>query len=131
MNETQHISIYINCPADKAYQFISNPANLPLWASGLSGGIKLIENDWISESPMGKVIVRFVAKNNFGVLDHEVILESGISFQNPMRVISNGGGAEVTFTLFKTNEMNREKFEVDAAWVKKDLLKLKSILEGA
>ena len=79
---------------------------------------------------MGKVIVRFFAKNNFGALNHEVILESGMKFLNPMRVISNGSRAEVTFILFKTQDMNMEKFEADTAWIKKDLLKLKSILEG-
>lgn len=30
-----HISVSINCPVDKVYEFASNPENLPKWAAGL------------------------------------------------------------------------------------------------
>jgi hypothetical protein len=34
------ISISINRPAARVYEFASNPENLPKWAAGLSGSIK-------------------------------------------------------------------------------------------
>ena len=73
----KHISISINRSAAQVYEFASNPENLPKWAAGLSGSIKKVNEDWIAESPMGRVKVKFAEKNKFGVLDHEVTLPSG------------------------------------------------------
>jgi uncharacterized membrane protein len=75
---TKHISVSINRSAAKVYEFASNPENLPKWAAGLSGSIKKNDEDWIAESPMGRVKVKFAEKNKFGVLDHEVTLPSGV-----------------------------------------------------
>jgi hypothetical protein len=79
---------------------------------------------------MGKIRIKFAEKNTFGVLDHEVILESGVRIENPMRVIANGEGSEIFFTLIRQPEMSDEKFEEDAKWVEKDLKILKGLLEG-
>ena len=35
---------------------------------------KKVNEDWIAESPMGTVKVKFAEKNQFGVLDHDVTL---------------------------------------------------------
>ena len=59
----KHISVSINRPATQVYEFASNPENLPKWAAGLSGSIKKVNEDWIAESPMGKVKVKFAEKN--------------------------------------------------------------------
>jgi hypothetical protein len=66
----KHISVSINRTPAQVYEFASNPENLPKWAAGLSGPIKKVDEDWISESPMGRVKIKFAEKNNFGVLDH-------------------------------------------------------------
>jgi hypothetical protein len=129
MHATKHISVSIHRPPNEVNEFASNPNNLPRWASGLSGSIRKTGEEWIADSPMGKVKIRFTDQNRFGVLDHEVTLESGVSFYNPMRVIPNGSGSEVIFTLFKTPGMSDEKFTADAEWVAKDLRKLKALLE--
>lgn len=130
MKQVKHISQFINKSAADVYAFTSNPENLPKWASGLAGSIMKVEGDWVANSPMGEIKVRFAEANNFGVLDHDVILESGVTFHNPMRVVPNDDGCEVTFTLFQQPEMTDAKFAEDASLVGKDLKKLKSILEG-
>lgn len=38
--KSRHVSASISRPTDEVYDFSSNPENLPLWASGLSGAIK-------------------------------------------------------------------------------------------
>ncbi|KAF0218475.1 MAG: hypothetical protein FD174_2936 [Geobacteraceae bacterium] len=78
---------------------------------------------------MGKVKIRFAERNRFGVLDHDVILESGVSIHNPMRVVRSGNGSEVTFMLFRREGVSDEEFSADAEWVEKDLRILKKILE--
>jgi hypothetical protein len=62
----KHISVSINRSAAQVYEFASNPENLPQWAAGLSGWIKKINEDWIAESPMGGVKIKFAEKNKFG-----------------------------------------------------------------
>lgn len=128
--EVRYIHAYINRDPKDVYEFASNPKNLPKWAKGLSGSIVQENGEWIAESPMGKIKVRFVEKNNFGVLDHEVELESGIRVYNPMRVVAHGKGCEMSFTLFRQPDMSDSKFQEDAEFVQRDLNTLKNLLES-
>jgi hypothetical protein len=129
MYQVLHISVSINRPPNEVYAFVSNPENLPKWATGLGGSIRNVHGEWIADAPMGQVKVKFADENQFGIVDHEVVLESGISIHNPMRVIANGEGSEVFFTLIRQPEMSDEKFAQDAKWVEKDLGILKGLLE--
>ena len=129
MYQVLHISVSINRSPNEVYAFVSNPENLPKWATGLGGSIKNIHGEWIADAPMGQVKVKFADENQFGIVDHEVVFESGIKVYNPMRVIANGEGSEVFFTLIRQPEMSGEKFAQDAQWVEKDLGILKGFLE--
>lgn len=84
---------------------------------------------WISHSPMGKVRVKFSPPNPFGIMDHDVTLENNQTFHNPFRVLKNGDGSEVVFTLYRQPDMSEDDFLRDAQMVESDLLTLKSILE--
>src|SRR5688572_19068223 len=125
----KHISVSINRSAAQVYEFVSNPENLPQWAAGLSGSIKKVNEDWIAEAPMGRVKVKFAETNQFGVLDHDVTLPSGVKVYNPMRVFQNHDGSELVFTLYRRSDMSDQEFAEDAKSVEKDLLKLKTLLE--
>lgn len=132
MHTVQHISIYIDRSPNDVYEFASNPENLPLWAAGLaSSTIRKDGDTWVTEAPFGKVRVKFADKNSLGVLDHDVEIESGRIFHNPMRVVPNGGGSEFIFTLFRQPEMSEEQFLADKVAIEDDLGKLKQLLEGS
>ena len=73
--------------------------------------------------------IKFVGHNEFGVLDHYVNPPPGLQILNPMRVVANGSGSEVLFTLFQSPNMSEEKFAEDARLVERDLRTLKTILE--
>jgi uncharacterized membrane protein len=126
----KHISVAINRPATDVYEFVSHPGNLPKWAAGLSGSIRKVGEDWIADSPMGAVKVKFADKNKFGILDHDIILPSGVSVYNPMRVFPNGDGSEVVFTLYRRPGMSEQMFAEDAKAVIRDLQALKVLLEN-
>jgi hypothetical protein len=127
--DVRHVSVSIARTPSVVYAFASNPANAPAWASGLAGAITRVGSEWIAESPMGQVKIRFADQNGFGVLDHEVTLPSGVAIHNPMRVMANGEGSEVVFSLFRLPGVSDAKFAEDASWVMKDLETLKRMLE--
>ena len=127
--ESRILSIVIVCPPRKVYEFVSNPENLPRWAAGLCKSVRKSDSGCIADTPQGPVKIRFVEKNDFGVLDHYVKLASGVEVYVPMRVVLNGSGSEVIFTLFKTPGMSDKQFAEDADMVERDLKTLKSILE--
>lgn len=129
-SNSRHISIYINRPSTEVYEFAADPHNLPKWAAGLAGA--KVERDgerWFTDSPMGRVTFTFAPRNDFGVLDHDVTLPSGERIYNPLRIISDGDGCEVIFTLRQRPDMTDEEFERDAGAVAKDLTALKSLVK--
>jgi hypothetical protein len=126
----RHISVSINRSLEEVYSFASNPLNLSAWAAGLSGSIRQEGSEWIAESPMGTVKVKFAEKNNLGILDHYVTLPSGAIVYVPMRVVQNNSGSEVIFTLFRLPDMSEDDFSRDGELVERDLKTLKTILEG-
>jgi uncharacterized membrane protein len=127
--KSRHISISINRSAGEVYEFASNPENLPKWAAGLSSSIKNVNGEWIAESPMGTVKVKFADKNRFGILDHDVTLPSGETSYNPMRVFPNKDGSELIFTLYQRPGMSDKDFRNDEEQIKEDLERLKSLVE--
>jgi hypothetical protein len=48
-----------------------------------------------------------------------------------MRVIPNGAGSSVIFTLLRRPGVSEQQFDEDARTVEKDLTTLKGLLEGA
>jgi hypothetical protein len=126
-----HISEIVERRVDDVYRYASEPSRLPEWAAGLSGSIEQADGQWVAESPMGRVLIEFAPRNDFGVLDHVVVLPSGDRVYNPMRVIPLGDVSEVVFTLRRQPEMSDEAFERDEAAIRADLRTLKAVLEAA
>jgi hypothetical protein len=129
--ESKHISQSIERPAADVYRYAVDPANLPAWAPGLGSAVENIDGNWFVETPAGPAGFAFVERNELGVLDHEVTLPSGDVIYNPMRVVPDGGGSEVVFTLRRLPGMSNEDFERDAGLVQADLTRLKQLLEAA
>ena len=112
------------------YAFAADPRNMPLWASGLATGLRPDGDDWIADGgPLGDIRVRFAPPNDFGVIDHVVTLPSGLAVENALRVVPNGDGAEVMFTLLRQPGMDDAAFESDAAHIARDLDALAALME--
>ncbi|MEX1028145.1 MAG: SRPBCC family protein [Candidatus Paceibacterota bacterium] len=124
------ITVQIDRPSADAYEFASNPENLPQWVKSFCLSVEKSDDGWLMETPGGFVGIRFVHANDFGVLDHVVTLPDGQSVLNPMRVVSNGDGSEVMFTLFQLPDMPDDQFAKDAGMVEADLRTLKSVMEA-
>ena len=106
MSQSVHISERINRSPAEVYAYVSKVENLPHWAQGVTPEMN----------------IRFATQNAFGVLDHWASVD-GQTFYNPMRVIEDGAGSEIVFTL-------RDGSEADRAAITEDLATLKRILES-
>jgi uncharacterized protein YndB with AHSA1/START domain len=124
------LSVSIDASPERVYAFAADPLNMPKWAAGLGRSISRIDARWVVETPSGVVTVEFAPNNAFGVLDHTVTLPDATQVYLPVRVVANGSGSELVFTLFQTAQMSDAQFEQDAALVAADLRTLKGLLEA-
>jgi hypothetical protein len=117
VNESRHVSVWVDVTVQQAYAFIADVANMPRWAEGLD---------------LSEATVEFAPANDFGVVDHLVRLTGGV-FHNPMRVLAPMVGerpCEVVFAVRRRPEMTDAEFDADAAAVEADLQALRRLLEG-
>ena len=129
-SRSRFISEWIDRAAGDVYEYASDPANLPNWAPGLGSSVENVDGQWFVETSEGRVGVAFAPANAYGVLDHEVTLPSGDVIYNPMRVVPDGDGCEVVFSLRRLPDMSDEDFARDAGLVQADLTRLKRVLEA-
>jgi hypothetical protein len=129
MFESRTLSVRIKRDARDVYDFAAVPEHFPPWASGLGTALTRVNGAWLAQTPQGPMKVRFTERNALGVLDHYVTPELGPEVYLPLRVIANGRGSEVFFTLFRLPDLSDEKFAEDAEWVRRDLTALKTLLE--
>ncbi|MBM7059467.1 SRPBCC family protein [Pseudomonas sp. UL073] len=128
--DSQTLSVHIRRDPHSVYAFTAQPENFPRWATGLGKGLEQVDGEWFADTAQGRVRLRFSPANAFGVLDHYVYPAPGIEIYVPLRVIANGDGCDVVFTLFRQPDMDDASFAADADWVRRDLEALKQLLES-
>jgi hypothetical protein len=106
-----HITQSIDLPPREVVEVASD---LSRWAAGVGPDMT----------------VTFRAGREFGILDHDVEL-GGQAFHNPLRVLENGDGSEVVFTLYRRPGVTDAEFEADRAAIRTDLATLRDICEDA
>jgi uncharacterized protein YndB with AHSA1/START domain len=127
--EVRNITVSIRRSPGDVYAFITNGENVPRWAAGLGTKIRRVDGEWLAEGPIGSVRVRFAAPNDLGVADHDVVLATGATVHNPIRVVPNGTGSTVIFTLLRQPAVSPQQFNQDAKTVQNDLETLRALLE--
>lgn len=123
------LNISIGCPPDRVAALVSDPRNLPRWATAFCRSVRQLDGQWVADTPQGPVTIRFVPPNPFGVLDHYVGPSRGVEIHVPMRVVPNGAGSELLFTVFRSPGMSDEDFARDVGMVERDLQNLRQVLE--
>ena len=123
------LTISIDRPAAEVYAFAAKIENLPRWASSFVRSVRKTPQGWVAGTAEGAMGFEFAATNTLGVLDQIVRPAPGIEISVPIRVVPNGEGAEVIFTLIQFPGMSDEKFSRDSAMVGRDLQTLKTVLE--
>jgi hypothetical protein len=91
-------SIAIDAPPDKVHRFISDATNIPRWAPAFATAIRPNDNHWVATTERGEAEIIVASNPDSGTLD---ILDAADPTRGAfVRVISNGPGSEVLFTLF-------------------------------
>ena len=128
MYRAHTVSVAVDVDPASAYAYISDPVHLPDWAPGFILSIEKQGDSWLAQTILGEAWFRFVPPNAFGVLDHDVELQTG-HFHNAMRVIPNGAGCEVIFTMLQMPGMSDEQYTTDLGTLREDLKILRNVLE--
>ena len=132
LSKSRTLGVSINSKPKTIYEFVLNLDNLRSWAKMFCRSIKLLNGEWIAETPQGQAKIRITKRNDFGILDHYVKpLSSSIVEEVfvPMRVVRNSDGSEVIFTVFQPADLSEEKYAEDIRMVEQDLQNLKRIVE--
>jgi uncharacterized protein YndB with AHSA1/START domain len=91
-------SIAIDAPPDKVHRFISDATNIPRWAPAFATAIRPSDYHWVATSERGEAEIIVASNPDSGTLD---ILSAADRTRGAFaRVIGNGPGSEVLFTLF-------------------------------
>jgi hypothetical protein len=124
------VSIEINASPAAVYACVRNPDTLARWAAGICVAVDVRDGIWHVDtgSELGTVQLAFCADNPFGVLDHHVTLADGSVVLNPMRVVANGEGSELMFTVFQSEDMSDARFVRDVQAVRRDLQAIRDLL---
>lgn len=123
------IGVQISRKPEEVYSFVAALENLPTWATTFCRSIRREGNVWVMETSLGTMSIRLAPENSLGVLDHYLTPAGGETLYVPLRVVANGSGSEVLFTLFRLPEVSDEAYATDAALVRQDLNRLKEQME--
>ena len=127
------MSVVIARPLEAVVEVAGGPRSLPLWAAGLAGAEVSPSGQpgiWVTDSPMGRALVRFTGDVASGVLDHEVTRPDGSVTLNRFRAVAGDGGTELVFWVEPAAGASADDHARDVAMVRADLQRLRELLEG-
>ncbi len=132
MHASEVIKVAIERPYGEVYAFLVDPRNFPRWAANPDSVIEpLGGNDYRVDLPMGRRVIRFTPRNDFGVLDYEIFHEGrSIGPKVPVRLYANGDGCDLVLFWLQRPGVSDAQFRSDAEWVRSDLTRLKTLLES-
>jgi cold-inducible RNA-binding protein len=98
------------------FAFIADSENLSSWFSSFCRSLRRENGSLLVESPRGAVPVRFVRNDHSLVLDIVVQPAEGIELTHAIRLLSNGEGAEMVWTLVKPLGLLDSVFHEQLRW---------------
>lgn len=125
---SMNISVQIAREPAAVYEYVADLNNLPNWAATFCKSIRKEGDGWLMETSLGTMAIRLTPNNSLGVLDHYLTPPDGETIYVPVRVVANGSGSEVIFTLFRLPGVSEADYGADAAMVRQDLNTLKELL---
>ena len=122
------MSVSVDRPPSQVHAYVVDGSNLPAWAPGLARSVRPDGERWLVETADGPAHVHFTEPNPYGVADHRVTGD-GFDVHVSMRVVPNGDGSEVVFTVLRAPGASDDDFARDVDLVEQDLRTLRDLLE--
>jgi hypothetical protein len=127
--DTQSTTIAV--PADRTFDFVSDPANLPRWAIGFAKAVRRGDDGWIVKTQRGEVPIRVEADRRLGVIDFHLTVGPDVEVSARSRVLPVGECSEYVFTQHQNEGMTDEVFDAQVRALTHELVALKAQLEVA
>jgi Polyketide cyclase / dehydrase and lipid transport len=89
----------IEAPPAAVLAVVTDPTNLPRFAPGFARGVVREGEGWIIDSARGRLRLRTAVDADRGTVDLHLTAPDGSESTVFLRVLPNGSGAELTFTL--------------------------------
>jgi len=106
---------------------ISDPENLPAWHSSFCRSLRRENGLLIAESPRGPVPMRFIRDDHSLVLDLLIEVKEGIELLCAIRLLPNGDGSEIIWTLVKPEGISDSVFHEQLRWAGSALHSLRKV----
>jgi hypothetical protein len=135
-NETSTVTVTIDAPYEQVARELADAAHHPDWANEFfAGPARPAERDeYIAPVPMmgGDVHFRIDADTERGIFDH-YLAPVGQDYGDPLpvRLIRNGDGADVLWTLSRPPGLPDEQWRIGLASMQRELHNLKARVESA
>lgn len=124
-------SVDIQAPFDRAFGFLANPMNWPRYAVVNLRSVSPGQDGWFKMvTKFGEGEIRVNPVRELGICDHEW-RDPQASWTVPARVVANGDGVTVMFTLFQPPVMTDAQFDRAMEDMDVEMNKLREILESS
>ena len=123
-------STYIVADRAEVFDYVRVPENQPRWAKNFVRSTNAIGGGrYVMETPAGPMTYRVEADPNRGTVD---FIFDGAQGENilPARVVPQGNGSIVTFTITRTPNMDDRAWEAGMRGMDDELAELKRLLES-
>jgi hypothetical protein len=128
-DKSSYFSVRIERDVDDVYRFITDTSKLGLWARGLRSAAWEPSRTVVGESSAGSMETCFAEQIDFGVCDLSITTPDGQVIECPMRVVRDGTGTEVVFTLPADAAADPERREELGVAIAADLDRLRGAIE--
>lgn len=124
-------SVDIQAPFERAFGFLANPMNWPLYAVVNLRSVRPGENGWFTMViKFGEGQIRVNPVKALGIIDHDW-RDPQASWTVPGRIVANGDGVTVMYTIFQPPVMTAEQFDQAMKEMDVEMNKLREILESS
>jgi hypothetical protein len=125
-------SITIDAAPQRAFGYLNDAENLPVWAIGFAKAVEPTTDGWLVTLASGeRMPLRIESHEPTGVIDFVSLPAAGVEVPAHTRVVAHGAGTLYTFCMHQAAGMPDAVFDAQVAELARELQVLKAHLESS
>jgi uncharacterized protein YndB with AHSA1/START domain len=120
-------TISIDAPPAAVMDLVGDPERLPEWAPGFALSVRRDGEHWVVRTDDGERHLRIRVADQLGVTDY---LAPGSELGAFTRIVSNGTGSEMLFTIFFAPDATEQQREAQRATIESELATVRDLIEA-